>query len=146
MHADVTRHDTRSPERIYFTRRQYTCMACGPYAAGSCATFPVRAINYARHAQLQRAPGCVLTPWFCAGPVPAWFLGSIPFIRKHGGAALAHQAMSKVYGPVWVSHGGVQPFVITVCTKHVIPVLSGKPRWNRRVCLLGKPDRKPTTV
>ncbi len=71
--------------------------------------------------------------------MPAWFLGSIPFIRKHGGAALAHQAMSKVYGPVWVSHGGVQPFVITVRTKHVDPTAERDSKVLECDVLVGQP-------
>ncbi len=90
-------------------------MACGCCSAGSCATSPVRAAHpAARHAQLERAPGLHADALPIAGPAPTWLLGSIPFIRRHGTAAFAHQAMSKEYGPVFVSYTGAQPLIVTV--------------------------------
>ncbi|KAK9827982.1 hypothetical protein WJX81_005128 [Elliptochloris bilobata] len=47
------------------------------------------------------------------GPAAAWLLGSGPLVKKHGGIALAHQAMCRVYGPVWASIGSPEPMIVT---------------------------------
>ena len=92
--------------------RLFTCMACVLSSAGSCDTSLVCVMASCKPMVCTGCTAGSLEQCFCLafvescaclpGPTPSWLLGGMPLIRKHGGVAFASQALSRLYGPVWV--------------------------------------------